>query len=404
MLVAYLDNGTRVSLLTGYTKDELREMQRKNGFYCPECRSRMQIKAGTMKVWHFSHLPGVSDCSLLKGESMYHLLGKKLLYEQASRQYSDVLLEPFFPDISQRPDFFIPTNSPIEFQCSTMSPSLFMKRTKGYIGKGMSPKWILGKKRLKILSPFMFQLSSFDWLTAKLSSAQLPSLTYFCPEEAKVLHLTSIIPVTSTRVYGTLFQTPLEEYSFQELQTPPSEKNTNSLFPVTSWLHMKKQWRLYAFKQNHPTFYYLKKLFLQNGSAIAYFPSEAGMPVLGSYTLTDPSYVWQSYLLLLSIIPLKMGEPISFSRAYKSMQWLVEKKLLTTRQLPLIETHYSHAVLNYLDLLCAYGVLKPAGKHQFIKIRQPVFPSTMDKALKNDFHIMQFSVKHGLNPLFSGKM
>ncbi|MDN4523651.1 competence protein CoiA [Fictibacillus fluitans] len=405
MLVAYLDNGIRISLLAGYTKEELREMQRNNGFYCPECRSRMQIKAGTMKIWHFSHLPGASECSLLKGESMYHLLGKKLLYEQASRRFPNVQLEPFFPDISQRPDLFIPANSPVEFQCSTISSALFMERTKGYISMGMSPKWILGRKRLKILTPVTFQLSSFDWLTANLSSSQLPSLTYFCPEEANLLYLSSIVPVTSTRVYGNLLQIPLEKYTFHDIPIPIFKKSSKPLFPVTSWLHTKKQWRLHAFKQNHPTFYYLKKLFLQNGSAITYFPSEAGMPVMGSYTLIEPSYVWQSYLLLLCIIPVKIGAPISYSRVYNSIQKLVEKKMLTTRQLPLIKNiDYSHAVLNYLELLCAYGILKQVGEAVFTKIRNPVFPSTMDSALKNDYLIMQFSVKHGLNALFSGKM
>ncbi|MCQ6265547.1 hypothetical protein M1K46_07700 [Fictibacillus sp. WQ 8-8] len=406
MLVAHTSTGKRISLHTGYSKEELRSIQKSSGFYCPQCNEKVQIKAGNMKIWHFSHIPGVTNCTLSKGESMYHLLGKKLLYEHVNKEFPNALLEPFFPDISQRPDIWIPPQIPIEFQCSAIPSPILIERSKGYISRGMTPFWILGKKRLKTLSSTTFQISSFDWLTARISSVNhLPSLYYFCPVEAKVYHLSSIVPVTSTRVYGKLDSYPLCEYSFQTPYHLQPSKRDSPLFQVKSWLNAKKQWRLHAFKQNHQTYRQLKILFLKNHSTLTYFPSEAGMPVPFAYTLKEPSFIWQSYVLLYSIIPVQIGESIQFSSVFNHMKWLIHKKIITVRELPLIaDVHYSFAVMHYLNLLCFYGIIKRVGKKEFVKIRDPVFPNTMDQALANDFILMESGVKHGVNILFSGKM
>ncbi|MDN4073685.1 competence protein CoiA [Fictibacillus terranigra] len=407
MLVAHLITGKRINLLAGYTREELKSIQNESGFYCPHCKEKVRIKAGNLKIWHFSHLPGLSNCILSSGESIYHLLGKKLLYEQAIKEFPETLLEPFFPEISQRPDLFIPPGGAIEFQCSTIPAPVFIDRCKGYINCGLAPVWILSKKRLKRLNASTFQIHSFDWLAARTDSSRhpLPSLLYFCPDEAKVYNLSSIVPVTSTRVYGKLHSIPLSDYSFKTgFHHLPPNKN-GALFQAKSWLHRKKQWRLHAFKQDHLTYHRLKILFLKHRSAIAYFPSEAGMPVPYAYTLHEPSFVWQSYVLLSSVVPVPIGELVTFSAVFNHFKWLVSKKLITPRQLPLIHgVHYSFAIMQYLELLCFYGVMKRVGKKDFVKLKDPVFPNTMDKAIANDFILMEAGLKHGVNILFSGKM
>ncbi|MGG1573330.1 competence protein CoiA [Fictibacillus sp. NRS-1165] len=157
MLVAHLITGKRINLLAGYTREKLKSIQNESGFYCPHCKEKVRIKAGNLKIWHFSHLPGLSNCILSSGESIYHLLGKKLLYEQAIKEFPDTLLEPFFSEISQRPDLFIPPDGSIEFQCSTIPAPVFIDRCKGYINCGLTPVWILSKKRLKRLTPPRFK-------------------------------------------------------------------------------------------------------------------------------------------------------------------------------------------------------------------------------------------------------
>ncbi|MGG1573331.1 hypothetical protein [Fictibacillus sp. NRS-1165] len=129
------------------------------------------------------------------------------------------------------------------------------------------------------------------------------------------------------------------------------------------------------------------------------------MPVPYAYTLHEPSFVWQSYVLLSSVVPVPIGELVTFSDVFNHFKWLVSKRLITPRQLPLIQgVHYSFAIMQYLELLCFYGVMKRVGKKDFVKLKDPVFPNTMDKAIANDFILMEAGLKHGVNILFSGKM
>lgn len=380
-------------------------MQNHSGFFCPQCKDRVLLKAGSQKIWHFAHVPGTSTCSLSSGETLYHLQGKKILYEQALKQFPSALLEPYFSSISQRPDLWIPPKIPIEFQCASISPELLIQRTHGYLNENLSPLWILGKKRMKQLSHTQFQLTSLDWMTARASPSEehLPTLLYFCPLEKIFYQLSSIIPITSTRIFACLSTVPLSRFSFSLENRFPQK--LNSPYPIKLWLHAKKLWRLYAFKQESATYRQLKILFLKQRSCISYFPPEAGIPVSYSHSISEPVYIWQSYLLLLTIKGAPPGKIITLSDANATIKNLVRLKLLTIREFPLIPgLHFSYAVKSFMLLLCSLGVLKKVSDTEFIVMKEPVFPRTMDEALRQDINFMHRSVKHGVNILFSGKM
>jgi len=73
-------------------------------------------------------------------------MGKQLLYTLFSRLGKQPELEPFLPELSQRPDLFIRHGKQevaIEFQCSRIAPDLQESRNAGYGSIGMAPIWLL---------------------------------------------------------------------------------------------------------------------------------------------------------------------------------------------------------------------------------------------------------------------
>ncbi|EIT84600.1 Competence CoiA [Fictibacillus macauensis ZFHKF-1] len=403
MFIAQLKSGRKINLLDGYSRSYLKNLQEQAGFYCPQCKSEVRVRAGTKLLWHFAHTPGKKEC-VASSESHYHLLGKKLLFEQALQSSEQAVLEPYFPRIGQRPDLWIPPHDIVEFQCSPLKPERFIERTNGYVQENLIPHWILGKKRLKPLSTSIFQVNAFDWLAARMSSSHFPFLTYFCPEEKQFYLLSRMISLSSTRVFGHLSTIPLTHFSFLKIVYSPPPLQRGLQFSSSTWLHKKKQWRLHAFKQKTSAHYLLKKAFLNQGSYLSLFPSEAGMPVPYSFTFSEATYVWQSFILLYCVLPCAIGHPIALREVCRTIELLIERRLLTPRLLPLLKkVTYRHACAAYLELLVACGILNRQGD-QYMKQKNPTLPQTMNEAIVADYKLMEYSVKHGVNVLFSGKM
>ena len=163
MLVAMNDQGQSLVLTKSLTEATLEQLRATN-FYCPQCKEKLVLKAGAIKIPHFGHT-AYSNCdsSFAEGESYPHLLGKQQLFEHFYDKKYDVQLEKYLPDVQQRPDLFIRTKRlyALEFQCSRIPFELIEKRTNGYKRCGIISIW-LPKTPAIAIHPGKILKSSFN--------------------------------------------------------------------------------------------------------------------------------------------------------------------------------------------------------------------------------------------------
>lgn len=147
LLVAKNELQQPVHLHLQLSKVELQQLKKQHQFFCPQCDEPLQLKAGAIRIPHFSHYRN-SMCETLFSdrESETHLLGKQHLFELFTKLRLSPTLEPYLSQIQQRPDLLLTKNSAqyaIEFQCSTLSLERFQERTTGYLSTNIMPIWIV---------------------------------------------------------------------------------------------------------------------------------------------------------------------------------------------------------------------------------------------------------------------
>lgn len=147
MLVAMTEQQQLFHLTSKFPLDELQKLKKHQSFFCPQCKEQLLLKAGHIKIPHFAHQKN-SDCDSLfsEGESAAHLLGKQQLFHHFSNLQLRPVLEPYLPQLQQRPDFLLTFKDrqyAIEFQCSPIAHPSFHQRTNGYLHAKITPIWIL---------------------------------------------------------------------------------------------------------------------------------------------------------------------------------------------------------------------------------------------------------------------
>lgn len=121
-------------------------------YYCPECASSLihHKSLSGVKVGHFKHRAGVSDCCYA-GESMEHLLIKSQILNYLRESYGNALkfIEPEYRDLAAdlRPDIFLITKKncqiAIEVQVSPINIDELTRRMKAYTRVKTHMLWIL---------------------------------------------------------------------------------------------------------------------------------------------------------------------------------------------------------------------------------------------------------------------
>ncbi|MER2027795.1 MAG: competence protein CoiA family protein [Solibacillus sp.] len=147
MLVAMTEQQQLFHLTSKFPMDELQRLKKQQSFFCPLCKEQLLLKAGQIKIPHFAHQKN-SECDSLfsEGESAAHLLGKQQLFQQFSNLQLHPVLEPYIPQLQQRPDLLLTFKDrqfAIEFQCSPIGYPSFHQRTNGYLHAKITPIWIL---------------------------------------------------------------------------------------------------------------------------------------------------------------------------------------------------------------------------------------------------------------------
>lgn len=144
MLIARNVNG---ELIQAY---QASKEKAKNGemYYCPACKGKLVLKKGNIMIAHFAHHQH-ADCAVFsEGETLPHLKGKQLLFEKFKSEGFEVTLECWLPALQQRPDLLLVLADgkeiAVEYQCSPISPSDLLARTRGYKRFGYEVWWICG--------------------------------------------------------------------------------------------------------------------------------------------------------------------------------------------------------------------------------------------------------------------
>ncbi|WP_086444130.1 competence protein CoiA [Candidatus Enterococcus lemimoniae] len=143
MLSAYSNNKEMITLLN-LSREEIEQLKTEN-YFCPACDHPVRIKNGKVKVPHFSHY-NQSTCSVYsEGETIEHLTLKKMFVRWCEQEDLSYELEKYLPALHQRPDILI-GNIAVEIQCSSLSTSRLVERTRSYQEHGYIPLWICGNK------------------------------------------------------------------------------------------------------------------------------------------------------------------------------------------------------------------------------------------------------------------
>ncbi|RBW69944.1 competence protein CoiA [Bacillus taeanensis] len=346
MLVAYRENGERISLLESWDKKALERLRKETTFYCPGCKLVVQLKLGNSKKWHFAHLANANCQVESEGESLYHIQGKTLLYHWLKNQGIKTALEPFIRSIKQRPDLLIHTHHyyPLEFQCAAMNLTLFQKRTIAFQNLQLNPLWILGGNRLRRVTHTIFKVHEMDWLSLRMPhQSSSPILLYFCPETKCFAILSSLIPISPSNVCAKIQYIPLHSMKIQTILygkgIAPFSLN------IPQWLEQKKHWRFSALRTSTPIYQYIRKICQSVGIPLSYFPSLAGLPGRHLFCLKTPCFLWQTWILLHFLHPLPLGSTFSLSNLRYCFNKMIHKELFIIRNLPLIiNQHFTSAV------------------------------------------------------------
>lgn len=120
---------------------------KQRNYVCPGCQNPVTVKKGRLKQAHFAHTSLQKCQALAEGESAVHLLGKLAMVDFFEGIGGRVVLEPWLPEIQQRPDLLVTFDNrqvAIEFQCAPISAERVQRRTAGFAKLGLDVVWVLG--------------------------------------------------------------------------------------------------------------------------------------------------------------------------------------------------------------------------------------------------------------------
>ncbi|ERN52892.1 competence protein CoiA [Alkalihalophilus marmarensis] len=395
MLTAKLKDGTTISMCDQWTFIQLKDMREEVNFYCPCCTAELLLKIGDKKQWHFAHKKGSSCTVQGEPESLYHLRGKKQLYEWIRKQGYKAALEVYLPLIRQRPDVLFKVKDQlyaIEYQCSVIEESQIRKRSKGYEQLGIIPIWIFGGNRLKRVGAKVFSIQSFEWYASSILR-DIPSVIhYYCSDLQKFITLTHPSPISKMKHVAPLREVSNQDFLLAHLLHMPD--------PISSfnenWIEVKKKWRYAkAYPYPTPTDRFFQQLLYHHRIPPSLFPIEAGWPT-PSYSLIETSpHIWQTYLLYACLLQKPTHHPITFRSIHSCFLKKEGKRWLKMRSF-YQPVYLEETLAGYLTFLTEAGFLQVISEQPktYMRLRDAVIPLTVEEANQLDHKLLHQSRKN----------
>lgn len=260
-------------------------LKQEGRYYCPGCHQEVFIKNGRQKLTHFCHYAG-SDCQqFAEGETVEHVEGKLLLQALLEATYIEVKLEPYLPELQQRPDLLvIDKRLVIEFQCSPIPMKHIIERTRGYQSAGYEVIWIVGHKLIPKQS---------------LTSAQKALLYQGTYSQVGLYHLN--IDKKCVVVYRPVYnsfskqQATLEDLrDFKEFLSLDDNKPIQTSNRSVEELH--HQLEKESFYQNKSLMPFLSQLYADRESLIS-IPRELYYPLEYDWIVATHAFEWKYSVL-----------------------------------------------------------------------------------------------------------
>ncbi|MFK3937273.1 competence protein CoiA [Alkalihalobacillus sp. NPDC078783] len=393
MLTAVLEDGTKISMADKWFEKELKDLRSKQQFVCPACDARVTLKLGSKRQWHFAHYKHTTCRLSLEPESPYHLSGKLRLYNWLIKQNIPVSLEVYLPLIQQRPDLLCKVGNQliaIEFQCSSLSEERYQERTRGYQQIGITPIWVIGGNRLRRKQGDVFQILGFEWLTARKDRMEQMNMSYYCPEASQWIFLKQIRSFSTTRALAQLICKRIELVTLNDILNPSIMPSLDSL----SWLRVKRAWRfppVHPYQSKERRLY--QKWLYHHNITPGQFPAEAGWYLPVQHFIQTSPHIWQTIILVTSVLPLTSNQIISLSEIKTNLTPFLYNRILTFRSHPFYDDSdlLNQMIEEYMCLLKSFGVCYEKDKQIFVIQKSLTLPLTPNQANQLDQNLSKIS-------------
>jgi competence protein CoiA len=360
-----MKNGERICLGLDYKKDYLLDLRRKEVFFCPVCGERVLLKLGDQRIFHFSHRQGDSCRNFYENETMYHMEGKRQLYQWLLRQKIPSVLEYYDKEIQQRPDIMFKYNGEkyaLEFQCSTIPESIFTKRTKLYLQNGYIPLWLLSNSQIHGKKNNIVALSNFLYFFLRTSTSGNLYIPSYCPEDQQFNMIKLFTSCTVKNTFADYSFYSANQMDLNDLLEPKTCKRLD----LSGWNKevekFKLNWTLHQSHQHQP---FLREIYSRNLNLFL-LPPEIGLPVTHSILLHTPPIIWQTYLFLDVIAAKSPNDLISLQEINFHFKKRISRKEIVVRNLPQLEQlNPLLAIFDYLFQLEQLGFISRKGETTF---------------------------------------
>lgn len=333
----------------------MREWRKTTAYFCLQCERPVRLKVGEIVIPHFAHeKEAACSATFSEGESQAHLEGKRQLYDFFRGQVDDVVLEPYFKLLSQRPDLLVTTGSfhiPIEFQCSTIPIEKMKSRTKGYLSAGMQPIWIMHTPVQFSTLPQgvgIFQFSKFHESFFTHTSPEGTIFLTYNPHSEQFHYFSSLIHIAGMRYVGLHRILPISIQVFPfALPISPSIKELRqyvAAYLESRSMFLKSRTLLNRRGINDP--------FLRSCYDLRIIPSELplwiGLPVPFSNAFQEHACEWQ-----MALFHFMKRKGVGVKELSKSFirKFVYRRENASDEQVS--------ACLAYRDLLISIGVESP---------------------------------------------
>ncbi|MBD8003849.1 competence protein CoiA [Bacillus norwichensis] len=379
--------------LYGETRKGILQL-RKQQFYCPICTEPLILKAGHVRIPHFSHRDH-SECinTASEPESPRHLKGKLDLFKWCRSNQLSAHLERYLPEIRQRPDLLIEKSGrrfAVEFQCTPISVQNVERRSLQYLLSDITPIWIVGGQPFhKRRTSGMFELTEYLWSLTRRNSGYTILVGYE-PETEKVSLLTNIVPYTSRKISAKHFQQPISDVKWP---LPLSAKHP--YFPFQSWLGEKRNWIQQKVRYgNLVKDRFLSVIYQEKSNPFVLSPL-IGLPVKYMESFVSHPTEWQFFIWVDCLKKLSLNKRISLHYVYYKLQKRISEGDIVCRVLPLHETAlWEKAVRDYFRVLEELFYFQRAGKDLYRVIRSFPWPSHVEEAKNGEKAALKALIKN----------
>ncbi|MBS4207958.1 competence protein CoiA family protein [Bacillus sp. FJAT-50079] len=385
MLTAINEKGKFVSLVRKLSEAELQDWRCNHTFYCPECKEQLTIKAGTVRIMHFSHKRNTNCVSMFEGESELHLEGKQDLYQFFHTQGIEVYLEYYLTNRKQRPDLYVKHEGrrfAIEYQCSSIPSEQLARRSLGYENERITPLWIYGGVPYqKQLNSHTFQLSEFHFALAKQRAQKNLSILSYSPKTKRIYLLHGIIPLTTRKVHATLYSHRLFTSTIpQQISIIPRKLN-----PI-KWKQEKNKWLSAKVRSsNLARESFIKSVYTANDNPYM-LPIICGLPCYMMECFHSHPLEWQYYIYQDCLKNLIIGQKISLKYVFQKMKMRIRNGFLFVRTFPLQQYNsWEEAVIQYFLQLVKLEYFSRIGEDLFQKLKHIQTASSYEEAIKQEY-------------------